>query len=169
MVRQFFYVCFGLKADIRRDSTQGRLCPYLSFAIRSQSCRSDSFLFALQGRSMLFLGAICKVGGYRMGITLSGSCHCKSVTFTVKSSEPMPFNRCYCTVCRKTAGAGGFAINIGNIGADFKTLEIEGRKHIRVYRARISAHYLDSITAGTMAGWRVKQFIGFESWFPTEF
>ena len=69
-----------------------------------------------------------------MGITLSGSCHCKSVTFTVKSSEPVPFNRCYCTVCRKTAGAGGFAINIG---ADFKTLEIKGREHIRVYRARI--------------------------------
>jgi hypothetical protein len=56
------------------------------------------------------------------------------VTFTVKSSEPVPFNRCYCTVCRKTAGAGGFAINIG---ADFNTLEIEGREHIRVYRARI--------------------------------
>jgi hypothetical protein len=56
------------------------------------------------------------------------------VTFTVKSSEPVPFNRCYCTACRKTAGAGGFAINIG---ADFKTLKVEGREHIRVYHARI--------------------------------
>ena len=69
-----------------------------------------------------------------MKINLSGSCHCKAVTFTVDSSEPYPFNRCYCTVCRKTAGAGGFAINIG---ADFDTLEVEGRENIRVYNARI--------------------------------
>jgi hypothetical protein len=65
------------------------------------------------------------------------------VTFTVKSSEPVPFNRCYCTVCRKTAGAGGFAINIG---ADFNTLEIEGREHIRVYRARIPSTETGEIT-----------------------
>lgn len=70
-----------------------------------------------------------------MKIKLSGSCHCNAVTFTVQSSEPVPFNRCYCTACRKTAGAGGFAINLG---ADFDTLQVKGREHIRVYNARIS-------------------------------
>jgi hypothetical protein len=64
---------------------------------------------------------------------LKGSCHCKAVTFTVASAHPFPFNRCYCEICRKTAGAGGFAINLG---ADFKTLKIKGLENIRIYRAR---------------------------------
>ena len=63
---------------------------------------------------------------------LKGSCHCKAVTFSVRSAHPYPFNLCYCGICRKTAGAGGFAINLG---ADFSTLKIEGRESIRVYRA----------------------------------
>jgi hypothetical protein len=64
---------------------------------------------------------------------LQGSCHCKAVTFTVDSAHPYPFNLCYCEICRKTAGAGGFAINLG---ADFKTLKIEGSGNIRMYRAK---------------------------------
>ncbi|WP_425473305.1 GFA family protein [Verticiella sediminum] len=40
--------------------------------------------------------------------------------------------RCYCSICRKTAGAGGFAINLG---ADNRTLDVEGREHLSVYRA----------------------------------
>ena len=66
---------------------------------------------------------------------LEGSCHCKRVTFTVNSAHPYPFNRCYCEICRKTAGAGGYAINLG---AEFKSLEIKGRENIRVYRARLA-------------------------------
>ena len=66
---------------------------------------------------------------------LDGSCHCKSVTFTVQSAQPVPFNVCYCDICRKTAGSGGFAINLG---ADFSTLSVLGRDHIRVYRALIT-------------------------------
>jgi hypothetical protein len=66
---------------------------------------------------------------------LKGSCHCKAVTFAVESAHPYPFNLCYCEICRKTAGAGGFAINLG---ADFATLAVEGRENIRVYRARLS-------------------------------
>ncbi len=65
---------------------------------------------------------------------LNGSCHCRAVTFSVEAPSCIPFNRCYCEVCRKTAGAGGFAVNIG---ADFTTLEITGSDHIRVYRAVI--------------------------------
>lgn len=65
---------------------------------------------------------------------LQGSCHCGSVKFSVESAEPRPFMRCYCSICRKTAGAGGYAINLG---ADFRTLKVTGRRHLRVYRARM--------------------------------
>ena len=44
---------------------------------------------------------------------LKGSCHCEAVHFSVESEHPYPFNLCYCSICRKTAGAGGFAINLG--------------------------------------------------------
>ena len=37
---------------------------------------------------------------------LEGSCHCGKVKFSVESAEPVPFMRCYCSICRKTAGAG---------------------------------------------------------------
>jgi hypothetical protein len=63
---------------------------------------------------------------------LDGSCHCGSVRFTVESAQPVPFMRCYCSICRKTAGGGGYAINLG---ADFRTLKISGKRHLRVYRA----------------------------------
>jgi hypothetical protein len=67
---------------------------------------------------------------------LNGSCHCKAVKFTVESAHPYPFNLCYCEICRKTAGAGGYAINLG---AEFRTLKVEGRKNIRVYRAKLAS------------------------------
>jgi hypothetical protein len=63
---------------------------------------------------------------------LDGSCHCGSVHFSVESAEPVPFMRCYCSICRKTAGGGGYAINLG---ADFGTLKVSGKRHLRVYRA----------------------------------
>lgn len=64
---------------------------------------------------------------------LEGSCHCKRVRFTVEAAMPVPFMRCYCSICRKTAGGGGFAINLG---ADARTLKVHGREHARVYHAR---------------------------------
>ena len=63
---------------------------------------------------------------------LEGSCHCGAVTYEVDAPHPVPFMRCYCTICRKTAGTGGFAINLG---ADHRTLRVTGRRHLRVYRA----------------------------------
>lgn len=63
---------------------------------------------------------------------LQGSCHCGSVTFSMQSAQPSPFMRCYCSICRKTAGTGGYAINLG---ADFRTLKVKGKRHLRVYRA----------------------------------
>ncbi|WP_047197720.1 GFA family protein [Caldimonas brevitalea] len=65
---------------------------------------------------------------------LEGSCHCKAVRFRVQSSSPCPFMRCYCSICRKTAGGGGYAINLG---ADHRTLQVAGREHLSVYRARM--------------------------------
>ncbi len=66
---------------------------------------------------------------------LEGSCHCKAVTFRVLSAHTYPFNLCYCEVCRKTAGSGGFAINLS---AEFETLDVTGAECITVYRARIA-------------------------------
>lgn len=65
---------------------------------------------------------------------LEGSCHCGAVRFTVDSAHPYPFNLCYCSICRKTAGAGGYAINLG---ADFSTLRVAGGENTSVYRARV--------------------------------
>ncbi len=64
---------------------------------------------------------------------LEGSCHCGSVKFSVESAQPVPFMRCYCSICRKTAGGGGYAINLG---ADFKTLKVRGERWLSVYRAK---------------------------------
>lgn len=65
---------------------------------------------------------------------LRGSCHCGGVKFLVQSPHPYPFNLCYCSVCRKTAGSGGYAINLSG---DYKTFKvIAGRANITVYRAR---------------------------------
>jgi hypothetical protein len=66
---------------------------------------------------------------------LTGSCHCGSVRFSVESAQPVPFMRCYCSICRKTAGGGGYAVNLG---ADFNSLEVTGKRHLRVYRAQMS-------------------------------
>jgi hypothetical protein len=65
---------------------------------------------------------------------LEGSCHCQAVRFTLQSEHPYPFNLCYCSICRKTAGGGGFAINLSGANA---TLEVEGREHLRVYQATV--------------------------------
>ncbi len=66
---------------------------------------------------------------------LEGSCHCGAVRFSVHSAHPYPFNLCYCSICRKTAGGGGFAINLG---ADYSTLEVRGKDSISVYRATVA-------------------------------
>jgi hypothetical protein len=65
---------------------------------------------------------------------LEGSCSCGAVKFSVETHTPYPYMHCYCSICRKTAGGGGYAINI--MGGS-KTLEVKGRKNLSVYRARI--------------------------------
>ncbi|MBM3503412.1 MAG: GFA family protein [Alphaproteobacteria bacterium] len=62
---------------------------------------------------------------------LTGSCHCGRVRFSVESHAPHPFMRCYCGICRKTAGSGGYGINLSG---DSATLEVRGRRYLKVYR-----------------------------------
>ena len=63
---------------------------------------------------------------------LEGSCHCGSVRFSVESDTPFPYNKCYCSICRKTGGGGGYAINIMG-RAD--TLAITGEENLSEYRS----------------------------------
>lgn len=65
---------------------------------------------------------------------LEGSCHCGAVRFSVEAYAPVPFMRCYCSICRKTAGGGGYAINLG---AKAKTLKVKGERNIAMFHARV--------------------------------
>ena len=65
---------------------------------------------------------------------IKGSCHCGAVKFSVEAYAPVPFLRCYCSICRKTAGGGGYAINLG---ARFDTMKVTGEKNIAKFQARI--------------------------------
>jgi hypothetical protein len=67
-------------------------------------------------------------------LRIEASCHCRAVRFSVEAYAPAPYLRCYCSICRKTAGGGGYAINLG---ARAKTLTVTGSKHIRMFRATI--------------------------------
>ncbi len=65
---------------------------------------------------------------------LEGSCHCGAVRFSLESKHPYPYMLCYCSICRKTNGSGGFGINLGG---EFATLEVRGAAYVTVYRARM--------------------------------
>ena len=61
-----------------------------------------------------------------MPMHLHGSCRCGTVSFEVESHTPVPYQLCYCRVCRKTAG-GGYAINLA---ACARTLRHHGRTRV---------------------------------------
>ena len=84
---------------------------------------------------------------------LEGSCHCGAVRFTVESPHPFPFNVCYCSICRKTAGAGGSAINLS---AKFDTLKVRGKVQIRSYRAKLA----DPESGGIVESLAERKFCG---------
>ena len=65
---------------------------------------------------------------------LEGSCHCGAVHFNLNSAEPYPYQRCYCTICRKTQGGGGYTVNIAG---DAKTMKVTGQKNITIYHAEM--------------------------------
>lgn len=66
-------------------------------------------------------------------MNLKGSCHCGAVQFTLRSLQAVPYQRCYCGICRKTQGGGGFAVNLGGQAA---SLKVRGQEHVRVYNAK---------------------------------
>ncbi|UYO93857.1 GFA family protein [Pollutimonas sp. M17] len=65
---------------------------------------------------------------------LQGSCHCGAVQFTVSSVNPYPYQRCYCSICRKTQGGGGYSINLS---ADARSMKVSGADQITVYHAML--------------------------------
>lgn len=65
---------------------------------------------------------------------LQGSCHCGAVRFSLESATPYPYQRCYCSICRKTQGGGGYAVNLGG---DARSFSVSGRDHVSVYHARM--------------------------------
>ena len=68
-----------------------------------------------------------------MPVALDGSCHCGAVRFRCDSHTPQPYQRCYCTVCRKTAGGGGYAVNIMAVASSMSIDDPDGAR--RIYRA----------------------------------
>lgn len=69
-----------------------------------------------------------------MPMLLKGSCRCGAVKFQAESHTPVPYQRCYCSICRKQQGGGGYAINLG---ADADSLKIEREEHLGLFRAGI--------------------------------
>ena len=67
---------------------------------------------------------------------LEGSCHCGAVRFSLESAHPYPYQRCYCSICRKTQGGGGYAVNLGG---NAESLQVTGREHITLYHALMAA------------------------------
>lgn len=65
---------------------------------------------------------------------LEGSCHCGAVHFSLDSPHPYPYQRCYCSICRKTQGGGGYSINLGG---DARSMKVSGEDSINVYHARM--------------------------------
>ena len=71
-----------------------------------------------------------------MPMRLEGSCRCGEVRFALASHTPQPYQLCYCSICRKTAGGGGYAINLAGVA---NTLEVLGRDSLCIYRAELEA------------------------------
>lgn len=77
---------------------------------------------------------------------LNGSCHCGAVQFSLTSVNPYPYQRCYCSICRKTQGGGGYSINVSG---DARSLEVKGGEDISIYHAVMrtehgKAHHVSS-------------------------
>ena len=63
---------------------------------------------------------------------LAGSCFCGAVRFTVSTTTPYPYRRCYCGRCRKTAGGTGAD---ANILAQASTLSVDGADSLTEFAA----------------------------------
>lgn len=63
---------------------------------------------------------------------LHGSCYCEAVRFSLESHTPYPYMHCYCSICRKTNGSAGSAINIMGLR---DSLSVDGEPAIETFRA----------------------------------
>ncbi len=59
---------------------------------------------------------------------LNGRCCCGSVSFSLESKTPVPYMRCYCSICRRTNGGGGYAINLGGEADSLEIQDPDGIK-----------------------------------------
>lgn len=67
--------------------------------------------------------------------TLKGSCRCGALAFSLASHTPVPYQLCYCSICREQQGGGGYAINLAGLAG---TLALEGEEsELGLYRAAI--------------------------------
>jgi hypothetical protein len=62
---------------------------------------------------------------------IEGSCHCKAVRFRLDSTTPVPYQDCYCSICRKTAGSAAGIMGVQS------TMIVEGQEHVGTYRAEL--------------------------------
>ncbi|MBV9860743.1 MAG: GFA family protein [Alphaproteobacteria bacterium] len=69
-----------------------------------------------------------------MPMRLEGSCRCGAVCFKLDSHTPYPYQLCYCSICRKTASGGGYAINIMGLAS---SLVVPSRGELRIWHATI--------------------------------
>ena len=65
---------------------------------------------------------------------IEGSCHCGKVRYRANSKHPAPYMRCYCSICRKAGGGGGYSINTE---ADTDSLEVEGKEYVKIFQAMV--------------------------------
>ncbi|HET9679440.1 MAG TPA: GFA family protein [Gammaproteobacteria bacterium] len=65
---------------------------------------------------------------------IDGQCHCGKIQFSCDAYAPVPYMHCYCSICRKTAGGGGYSINLG---AWTESLTVTGEDNLGVYQAVI--------------------------------
>ena len=68
--------------------------------------------------------------GQRM--RLDGSCHCGAVTFSLETRYPVPYQLCFCSICRKVQGGGGSAINLSG---DYASLVVRGGDNVSRFHA----------------------------------
>ena len=86
-----------------------------------------------------------------MPMSLEGSCRCGAVSFSVDSHTPYPYQRCYCSICRKSAGGGGYAINIMGVADTLKVKGNSARSGYGMHRSTAIKARPTGITASTAA------------------
>jgi hypothetical protein len=83
-----------------------------------------------------------------MPMRLEGSCRCGAISFSVDSHTPYPYQRRYCSIYRKSAGGGGYAINIMGLA---NTLKVKGKSVLGV-----SGESIANLTFGRSGRARVR-------------